>query len=154
MKTMKMVKKAQAGFTLIELMIVVAIIGILAAIALPAYNDYTQRAQVAEAFTSTEGMKTAIAEFAQTNGIYPAATDITNGVGGPVAGKYTSSATTAATGVITITMAAAGTAGADVAGKVITLTPPATIAGATSFPFACAAPVMKQKYLPKTCIGQ
>ena len=54
-------KKLQQGFTLIELMIVVAIIGILAAIAIPAYQDYTQRAQIGEAFTIVSAAKTAIA---------------------------------------------------------------------------------------------
>src|SRR5262245_56071149 len=64
-------KKLQQGFTLIELMIVVAIIGILAAIAIPAYQDYTQRAQMGEAFTIASAAKTAIEEYAQTNGEYP-----------------------------------------------------------------------------------
>lgn len=149
---MKMIKKTQTGFTLIELMIVVAIIGILAAIALPAYNDYTQRAQISEAFTAAEGMKTAIAEFAQTNGVYPSATDITKGIGAPVSGKYSSAATTADTGVVIVTMAAAGVAGADVATQKVTFTPPATIKDATAFPFACTS-TAKQKYLPKTCTG-
>lgn len=145
-------KSVQKGFTLIELMIVVAIIGILAAVAIPAYNDYTQRAQVSEAFTSVDGMKTAIAEFAQSNGAYPAAADITNGIGGPITGKYSSAATTAATGVIIVTMAAAGTAGADVAGKTITFTPPA-LAGLTgTFLWTCTS-TAKQKFLPKTCTG-
>jgi type IV pilus assembly protein PilA len=69
-------KKLQQGFTLIELMIVVAIIGILAAIAIPAYQDYTQRAQIGEAFTIVSNAKTAIAEYYQTNGAFPDATDI------------------------------------------------------------------------------
>ena len=144
-------RRAQAGFTLIELMIVVAIIGILAAVALPAYQDYTQRAQVAEGFTMVDGMKTSIAEFAQSNGAYPAAADITNGIGGPVAGKFADAATTAATGVITVTMKAAGVAGADVAGKTILFTPP-TLAGLTgAFTWTCTSTTMKQKFLPKTC---
>ena len=153
MNSARIKSAAQRGFTLIELMIVVAIIGILAAIAIPAYTDYTQRAQVAEGFTMIDGMKVAIAEFAQNNGAYPAAADITNGVGGPAAGKYSDAATTATTGVITVTMKAAGIAGADVAGKVITFTPP-TLAGLTgSFTWTCASTTMKQKFLPKNCTG-
>ncbi|WP_417536475.1 pilin [Methylophaga sp.] len=61
-------KNVQQGFTLIELMIVVAIIGILAAIALPAYQDYTQRAQYSEVISVANGYKTAVAVCVQTNG--------------------------------------------------------------------------------------
>ncbi|QYF95677.1 pilin [Massilia sp. PAMC28688] len=62
MKSMKIVKKAQAGFTLIELMIVVAIVGILAAVALPAYKDYTVRGRVSELITNASAQKQTIAE--------------------------------------------------------------------------------------------
>jgi len=65
-----MIKKAQQGFTLIELMIVVAIIGILAAIALPAYQDYTKRTHVSEGLTLASGTKTAVAEFHDAMGRY------------------------------------------------------------------------------------
>jgi type IV pilus assembly protein PilA len=68
MKSMKMVKKAQAGFTLIELMIVVAIIGILAAVAIPAYQDYIKKAKFANVISATAAVKTALAECIQTNG--------------------------------------------------------------------------------------
>ena len=64
-------KRVQQGFTLIELMIVVAIIGILAAIALPAYQDYTVRAKVSEVMLAASGMKTDIAEWYQTKGTMP-----------------------------------------------------------------------------------
>ena len=75
------------GFTLIELMIVVAIIGILAAVAIPAYQDYIARAQVSEAVSLTAGGKTPLAEYYNDKGIWPAkASDVM----GNLAGKYVS----------------------------------------------------------------
>src|SRR6187399_1168409 len=68
MNVRKIARRAQQGFTLIELMIVVAIIGILAAIALPAYQDYTVRARMSEVVLAMSQPKATIAEFAQTNG--------------------------------------------------------------------------------------
>jgi len=65
-------KKIQQGFTLIELMIVIAIIGILAAVALPAYQDYTTRAKVTEAMVAADGCKTSVSEYLQSNGAFPA----------------------------------------------------------------------------------
>lgn len=68
MKSMKMMKKAQSGFTLIELMIVVAIIGILAAVAIPQYQDYVTRAKLAKINPTVESVKLAVAEYMQSNG--------------------------------------------------------------------------------------
>ena len=65
-------KRAQQGFTLIELMIVVAIIGILAAVALPAYQDYTKRSRVSEGLSLAAGAKTAMAEYYASNNVWPA----------------------------------------------------------------------------------
>lgn len=75
----------QQGFTLIELMIVVAIIGILAAIAIPAYQDYTARAQASEAVTLLSGLKTPIAEYYASEGSVPSLDDLGSVV---EAGKY------------------------------------------------------------------
>lgn len=82
-----MMKNVQKGFTLIELMIVVAIIGILAAIAIPAYQDYIARAQVSEAVQLLAGGKTPMAEFKSDKGVWPNAAGDVMGNTGP--GKYT-----------------------------------------------------------------
>ena len=94
--------KFSRGFTLIELMIVVAIIGILAAIAIPAYQNYTIRAQVTEGLTLADGWKTAIAEYYANTGIWPTTANLTAGGLTASVGKYESSVT-ANSGTITIT---------------------------------------------------
>ncbi|HEZ6469254.1 TPA: pilin [Neisseria meningitidis] len=95
----------QKGFTLIELMIVIAIVGILAAVALPAYQDYTARAQVSEAILLAEGQKSAVTEYYLNHGEWPK-NNTSAGVASSstIKGKYVQSVTVA-NGVITAQMA-------------------------------------------------
>lgn len=132
-------KNIQRGFTLIELMIVVAIIGILAAIALPAYQDYTTRAKVSEVMLAASAGKTQVAEFYQVNGALPASTAL---VLPTQSTTYVASVTQAA-GVITATGRGAG----GVSGT-ITLTP--TDAGGGILNWACSGTI-EAKFRPASC---
>ncbi|MBH6053100.1 pilin [Neisseria meningitidis] len=97
----------QKGFTLIELMIVIAIVGILAAVALPAYQDYTARAQVSEAILLAEGQKSAVTEYYLNHGEWPSNNTSAGVASTDIKGKYVKEVKVA-NGVITATMLSSG----------------------------------------------
>ena len=144
-------KELQKGFTLIELMIVVAIIGILAAVAIPAYQDYIARSQVSEAVSLMGSAKTPLAEYFADKGTWPAAL---GDVMGNTSGKYTG--TIVQTGTATVN----GTASAyTVQASMKTSTINAAVTGKTIFLFTtdsgktwnCTRGDIDNKYLPGAC---
>ena len=161
MKSMKMVRKAQQGFTLIELMIVVAIIGILAAVALPAYQDYTKRAKMSEGILAASACRTSISETYQSGSALPAAGAWgCESTSGTQASKYVTSVTTDTAGVVTVTMQNIDATNID--GKTIVLTPykdaalttPSNTKGDPIAGWKCAPGTgLAAKYLPSSCRG-
>ena len=144
--------KKQQGFTLIELMIVVAIIGILAAIAIPAYQDYTIRAQVSEGLNLSGGAKTAVTEFFQDRGTLPT-NNAEAGVAasGDIEGNYVSQVNVT-NGVITITYSSAAPQEANAAINNATLTLTPNTANAGSVDWNCAnGSGLVNKHLPAAC---
>jgi len=139
-------RKIQQGFTLIELMIVVAIIGILAAVALPAYQDYMVRAKVSELVLAASGGKTAVAEAFGTLGHMPAVASagVANQTGGYVSGvAYTTTATNV--GIITAT---AGTKELKISGSTIVMTGTGDANGVVQW--VCSGTI-DTKYKPANC---
>ena len=145
---MTMIQKAQKGFTLIELMIVVAIIGILAAVAIPAYQDYTSRAQVSEGVELLAGLKVDIVDYYGQNGKFPTLTELETFAGPKVTkGKYVASITGDIGGTYIATFKGAGSVGANIVEKTTQLV--YTTAGGGAF--SCVGGSVPPKYLPGAC---
>lgn len=165
-----MKRSIQKGFTLIELMIVVAIIGILAAVALPAYQDYTVRAQVAEGPTLASGLKTAVSDYYSAKGDFPTTNALAiNGTstGSAAAadnqGNYVAEIAIGNGGVLSIKYG--NKVNKDIKDKILTLTPALDaaknitwICGTASVPSGVTKPStasattdIPTKYLPTSC---
>ncbi len=138
-------KRVQQGFTLIELMIVVAIIGILAAIAIPAYQDYIIRSKVTELATAADACKVSVSEYRQTLNAWPP-TQSASGCSDQSTKYVTSLVVAAGTGVITVAANAAAVGGG---GGNFVLTP--TVVATGQIDWTCTASTISAKYLPANC---
>ena len=135
-----------SGFTLIELMIVVAIIAILAAIAVPAYQDYTIRSQVSEGIVLASGAKSAIWDFHSGNGTFPADNAAAGLVSSSsISGQFVSQVEVI-NGVVRVTFG--NNVNSIIVGDVLTLTP-TDVTGAISW--ECASVDLLPRYLPSQC---
>jgi type IV pilus assembly protein PilA len=149
---MNTIRSHQKGFTLIELMIVVAIVGILAAIAIPAYQNYTIRARVTEGLSLADSAQTAVSEYVQSNGTAPVGGGALSGI---VVANTGWTAPTATSNVASMSMSTAGvintTYTAAAGSVVLTLTPLADAAGNISWTCSVGANAAMYPYVPQNC---
>ncbi|AUR52163.1 pilin [Aquella oligotrophica] len=139
--------RKNTGFTIIELMIAVAIIGVLAAIAIPAYQNYIYRAKASEAISFAQAAQTAVADYYQTNGSVPTTNQAAglNATGTNITGTNVAGVTVGTGGAITVTASISG-----ISQFGITLSPTATSSGIN---WACSVstPATNNAYVPANC---
>jgi type IV pilus assembly protein PilA len=141
--------KNQKGFTLIELMIVVAIIAILAAIAISQYQDYVIRSQVSEGSSLADGVKTALGEYVNNRGVFPAsnsAAGLANSAS--IKGEYVSDVNVGTTTGQIIATYSGAKANSNLTGKTLTFS---AVRNAGSLEWHCKSTVLKQKWCPSSC---
>lgn len=135
-------QKRQTGFTLIELMIVIAIIGILMAYAIPAYKDYTIRTKLGEGIAMSAAAKVAVSEYVISEGVLPTS-NASAGLAATISGDNVADVQVGAAGVITVTYSAP----TEIASSNVTLTPSTTPG---SIVWTCASTAANQ-YVPASC---
>jgi len=143
--------KNQKGFTLIELMIVVAIIAILAAIAISQYQDYVIRSQVSEGSSLADGVKTAIGEFVNNRGYFPAANSSAGlAASASIKGEYVGDVNVGTTTGVIIATYNGGKANANLKSTPLTLSFSA-VRNSGSLEWHCKSANLKQKWCPSSC---
>jgi len=143
-------RKVQQGFTLIELMIVVAIVGILAAIAIPAYQDYTVRAEVSEGLSLVDAPKTAVEDTYQSTGNPPTTNASAGYAGLSTATSYVTAIAIGASSIITVTYS--GNTG-PMSGVILSMIPTLSPGQPVTWQCLVATPTTNNRYVPAACRG-